>query len=47
MARVCLIYPREINLNFFPLGIGSIAAYLISNNHDVTFLDISELDMPY
>ena len=45
MAKVCLIYPRDINLNFFPLGIGYVAASLIKNNHDVTLLDIAERDL--
>jgi len=45
MANVCLIYPRDINLNFFPLGLGGIASYLISNSHNVSFLDITEDDI--
>lgn len=45
MANVCLIYPRDINLNFFPLGIGYIASYLRDNKHKVRLLDISEPDI--
>lgn len=46
MAKVCLIYPRDLNLDFFPLGIGYVASSLIKNNHDVTLLDIKENDIP-
>ena len=45
MANVCLIYHRDININFFPLGIGYIASYLVKNNHTVTLLDIAEDDI--
>ncbi|MDP3791606.1 MAG: radical SAM protein [Candidatus Omnitrophota bacterium] len=45
MANVCLIYPRDINLNFFPLGLGYVASSLMKNNHDVIFLDITEKDL--
>ena len=46
MAKVCLIYPRDINLNFFPLGIGYVASSLSQKGHDVTLLDITEDDLP-
>jgi len=46
MAQVCLIYPRDINLNFFPLGIGYIASSLIKDDHEVMLLDIAEDDLP-
>lgn len=46
MANVCLVYPRDINLNFFPLGIGYVASSLASNNHDVMLLDITKNDLP-
>jgi len=45
MANVCLIYPRDINLNFFPLGIGYIAAFLKQQGHNVTFLDMTESNL--
>jgi anaerobic magnesium-protoporphyrin IX monomethyl ester cyclase len=45
MANVCLIYPRDINLSFFPLGLGSVAAFLKENGHNVTFLDIEEAEL--
>ncbi|MCK5510458.1 radical SAM protein [Candidatus Parcubacteria bacterium] len=44
MANVCLIYPRDINLNFFPLGLGYIASFLKQKGHNVIFLDLSEKD---
>ena len=44
MANVCLIYPRDINLNFFPLGLGYVASYIKSQGHNVTFLDIKDND---
>lgn len=46
MANVCLIYPREINLNFFPLGIGYVASYLSNNGHNVSLLDLTEEEIP-
>lgn len=45
MAKVCLIYPRDINLNFFPLGLGYIASFLKQKGHNVVFLDLSEKDL--
>ena len=45
MARVCLIYPRDINLNFFPLGVGYVASYLEQKGHEVTLLDLSHRDL--
>lgn len=45
MSNVCLIYPRDINLNFFPLGVGYVASYLREKNHTVTLLDLSESDI--
>ncbi|KMY68320.1 hypothetical protein AAU61_01060 [Desulfocarbo indianensis] len=45
MARVCLIYPRDIGLNFFPLGIGYIAAYLAQKGHQVRILDITQSEL--
>ena len=46
MANVCLVYPREINLNFFPLGIGYVASYLSKSGHNVSLLDLTEEEMP-
>ncbi|MFH1744869.1 MAG: radical SAM protein [bacterium] len=45
MAKVCLIYPRDINLNFFPLGLGYIASFLKEKGHEVIFLDLSKRDL--
>lgn len=45
MAKACLVYPRDLNLNFFPLGIGYIASSLMRRGHEVTLLDITEDDM--
>ena len=45
MAKVCLVYPRDINLNFFPLGIGYVASYLMSKGHDVVLLDMTKSDI--
>lgn len=45
MAKAYLIYPRDINLNFFPLGIGYIASYLAKNNHKVSLLDLTKTDL--
>lgn len=42
MAKVCLIYPRDTNLNYFPIGVGYIASSLLKRGHDVTLLDISK-----
>ncbi|MBI4709155.1 MAG: B12-binding domain-containing radical SAM protein [Candidatus Portnoybacteria bacterium] len=45
MANVCLIYPRDTNLNFFPLGLGYVASFLKKNGHNVIFLDLTESDL--
>jgi anaerobic magnesium-protoporphyrin IX monomethyl ester cyclase len=43
--KACLIYPRDLNLNFFPLGLGYVGAFLKEKGHDVTFLDLTKHDM--
>jgi anaerobic magnesium-protoporphyrin IX monomethyl ester cyclase len=45
MAKVCLIYPRDLNMHFFPIGLGYVAAYLKEQGHQVIFLDISKNDL--
>jgi len=42
MAKVSLIYPRDMNLNFFPLGVGYIASFLKNSGHSVKLLDVRE-----
>jgi len=46
MAKICLIYPRDLNMHFFPIGLGYIAAFLKEKGHQVIFLDISKNDLP-
>ncbi len=41
-AKACLIYPRDLNLNFFPLGLGYVGSFLKEKGHAVTFLDITK-----
>ena len=43
--KACLIYPRDLNLNFFPLGLGYVGSFLKEKGHEVTFLDITKNDL--
>lgn len=42
--KICLIYPRTINLDFFPLGIGYIAGVLEEKGHEVYLFDATRED---
>ncbi|MGA2506776.1 MAG: radical SAM protein [Chitinispirillaceae bacterium] len=42
MVKACLIYPRDLNLNFFPLGMGYVGSFLKEKGHQVTFFDITK-----